>query len=975
MLLRRSNLRAHGAMKPGIRQPPTGVQDSVRAAKEQTMPNRTAPRFIVTAVSLGGVVLALLGSAVWTLIQHGGMRPMLGWTSSPARTNLIIRSVEDRRPASDFLKQGDELVTINGRQVRPPSDPATLAVTSIQRGTYSLVVRRGGALLRFELPLQLQFDLAGLTRAVSLLVVAIAFFTTGLLIGLSKPTLASLRAGSWFCIACAIHMIGVALRSFAGALSGAELYLYVVAYSISFYQYALGFHFATLFPAERRPELFRRMRLAVYVVTILLSTPRSLLNVTVASDRLCRFLFDRYGVLIGIYLDYRLIVEALFQVGTIVFVIFVLSENYRLEPSVTDRRRLRWVAAGVVAALVPITTFAIAQGLLAAGRRSVLEDFGWNVFNECVNVSFGLVPVTIAYAVLRQRLFDLDVIVRSGARYLIARSLLRGAFAVPFLIPFWILIAHRDQPLSLLIRQVSLIPVLVWAICIVISVAYFRTAAKWLDRRFFRGVPDRDALLFSLCEAAEQDSDAIGILEEATTRLADYFFPKWISTYSAENASGTMALALHVGAVNPPEALAADCTVVSNAAGQRSVMNTRCYSCDACAHCCFGDLRPVLALQILKGTKAAGWILMGEKLSEEPYTKSERMLLDAVGMQLSLVLQRAWLREAVERECRIRMEVLSRLSIESEILRECPSCGACFNGDFEHCDNDGTATILTLPIMRVIDSKYRLRRRIGKGASGIVFEADDLKLARRVAVKIMVGCLFGNPKAQRRFEREARSNAKLNHPNIVTVFDYGTVSGGTYIVMELLNGVTWRSVLLRRPKPELAEVLRWSFELLDGVEAAHAVGVLHRDLKPENTIICRGDDGRERLKLVDFGIARAIGPAAGEMTLTETDVAVGTPAYMAPEQLEGEPLDERADIYSIGVILTEAIFGFRPPQAAVGAANLDPPAAANVPQGVGLVLRRCLERDSGRRYRNISELRQELTAALSHFSCRSSAHS
>ena len=953
----------------------------MRRSKEEPAASRIAQRFIVLAVTLGGIVLLLLGSAFGTLLRHGGMRPMLGWNVAASGAHFVVTSV-DRAPASAILQRGDELVAINGRDVRPPADPATFADASVPRGAYNLVIRRGGSLLRYDLPLRFQIDVAGLTRAFSLLVVAIAFFTTGLLIGLSKPALASIRVGSCFCLACAVHMTGVALRPFLGALAGGELYLYAVTYSVSFFQYALGFHFATLFPAERRPELFRKMRVAVYAATVILSAPRDLLNVTIVSDTFRRLLFDRYGALIGFYLDQRVVVEALFEISIVACVVFALGENYKREPSPTGRRRLRWVAAGVSASLVPTIVFVFAQIFLGGRDRSLPDESGWNVLNQLVNVSFGLVPVTIGYAVLRQRLFDLDVIIRSGARYLIAKTLLLAAVAVPFLLAVWMLISHRDQPLSALMRQASVFEVLGWAASAVIALVCFGPATKWLDRRFFRSGPDRDAILLSLGDAAEQRPDPIGILEEVTARLSDHFFPKWISTYYAENGVGKFALASRAGAITPPETLPADCRGILAGAGQWSLAVTRCYSDERCADCCFGEPRPVLALPILNGAKPVGWILMGEKLSEVPYAKSERMLLDAVGVQLSLVLQRAWLREAVERECRIRMEVLSRLSVESEILRECPSCGLCFDGNVEACDVDGTGTILTLPITRVIDGKYRLRKRVGKGSSGIVFEADDLKLDRRVAVKIMVGNLFGNPKAQKRFEREARSSAKLNHPNIVTIFDYGTVSGGTYIVMELLQGVTWRSLLLRRPRPELKSVLRWSFELLDGVEAAHSMGVLHRDLKPENAIICAGDDGKERLKLVDFGIAKAIGPAGeAEMTLTETDLAVGTPAYMAPEQMEGEPLDERADIYSIGVMLYEAMLGVRPAKAAPSAAGAEIPAASGpIPHEVMHVLTRCLERDPGKRYRNIAELRNELAASLgqgllSQILHRSSAYS
>ena len=195
---------------------------------------------------------------------------------------------------------------------------------------------------------------------------------------------------------------------------------------------------------------------------------------------------------------------------------------------------------------------------------------------------------------------------------------------------------------------------------------------------------------------------------------------------------------------------------------------------------------------------------------------------------------------------------------------------------------------LSLPVERTIDGKYRLDRLIGKGGMGAVYEAADLRLSRSVAVKIMLGRAFGDRQALRRFEREAQACARLTHPNIITVFDFGAVGAdGAFLVMELVEGRTLRPELNRRghlPGPVAAA---WFEQICEGIAAAHQRQVIHRDLKPENILIAATATGGEIVKVLDFGLAKM--RTAGDETagLTHPGVVMGTAGYMAPEQLTG----------------------------------------------------------------------------------------
>ena len=182
----------------------------------------------------------------------------------------------------------------------------------------------------------------------------------------------------------------------------------------------------------------------------------------------------------------------------------------------------------------------------------------------------------------------------------------------------------------------------------------------------------------------------------------------------------------------------------------------------------------------------AGMLMLGEKKSEAPYNASDRRLLGAIAKQMAVVTENL-----------------------RNFLKECPSCGACFDSPAETCDRDGQPLSLLLPVVRTIDGKYRLDQLIGKGGMGAVYEARDLRLERSVAVKVMVGRAFGDESALRRFRREARAAARLNHPNIVSVYDFGGLDGGdAYLVMERIHGVTLRAELGRLgvlPPPLAAE--------------------------------------------------------------------------------------------------------------------------------------------------------------------------
>src|SRR6516162_141709 len=245
---------------------------------------------------------------------------------------------------------------------------------------------------------------------------------------------------------------------------------------------------------------------------------------------------------------------------------------------------------------------------------------------------------------------------------------------------------------------------------------------------------------------------------------------------------------------------------------------------------------------------------------------------------------------------------------------------------------------------------------LGQGGMGAVYKARQTKLDRLVAIKVLPPEVARDPAFAERFVREARSLARLNHPHIVTVYDFGDVDGLYYFTMEYVDGQNLRDRLQAGPLPAAA-ALGIVTQLCDALQYAHDEGLVHRDIKPENILL----DGKGRVKIADFGLARLVGLTPTYLTLTGSQEVMGTLYYMAPEQLRrAHEVDHRADLYSLGVVFYEMLTGELP----VG--RFAPPSQrARVDARIDAVVLRALAREPEQRYQDAAQIKRDVEAALS----------
>jgi eukaryotic-like serine/threonine-protein kinase len=311
-------------------------------------------------------------------------------------------------------------------------------------------------------------------------------------------------------------------------------------------------------------------------------------------------------------------------------------------------------------------------------------------------------------------------------------------------------------------------------------------------------------------------------------------------------------------------------------------------------------------------------------------------------------------------------------------LKFCPTCSVEYAETERFCPQDGTPLRARDPkgdlVGTVIADRYHVLKKLGEGGMGQVYLAEHLRMKRKSAVKVMHPSMTSDPDSIGRFNREASNACQIDHPNVAAIYDFGESSDGVvYLAMEFIEGKPLSHLISAHgalPAQRAAGIIR---QIADGLDAAHRLGIVHRDLKPDNILVGEHHDGRDKVKVVDFGISKAA--RAEGQTVTQSGQVIGTPDYMSPEQLSGDPLDHRSDIYSLAIVAFNVLTGQLPFQAKSAQSAMllrltDQPLRLSAarpdkdwPIEMQIVLDRAMELEVARRYSSASAFAAALSGA------------
>ena len=316
----------------------------------------------------------------------------------------------------------------------------------------------------------------------------------------------------------------------------------------------------------------------------------------------------------------------------------------------------------------------------------------------------------------------------------------------------------------------------------------------------------------------------------------------------------------------------------------------------------------------------------------------------------------------------------------SSALKMCPTCGTEYPANERFCPRDGTALRSVGGessdlVGSIIAERYHVLKKLGEGGMGQVYLAEHVKMGRKSAVKVMNPGMVHDGDAISRFNREAANASRINHPNVAGIYDFGeTPEGLIYLAMEFIEGQSLTALVESAgalPAMRAADITK---QAADGLQVAHDMGIVHRDLKPDNIMIAKNRDGSDLVKVVDFGIAKAAGSDAQKVT--KTGLVVGTPEYMSPEQLAGDKLDGRSDVYSLALVAFNMLTGKLPfPSETVQESMImrltdrpkslvDMAPTTAWPEDVQQVMDKALERDAKLRYQSAGEFGRALWLAV-----------
>ena len=652
--------------------------------------------------------------------------------------------------------------------------------------------------------------------------------------------------------------------------------------------------------------------------------------------------------------------------------------RFRRTSDLNARRKIRLL---VVALLPGLAAFVLFIALQRAGAGPEYLQAGELLQWIGVAVGSGI----FAYAIVRHRFFNIRILVRQSLQYALARGTLLLALALPAVALAAFLYRHRSESLAEIVSGRPILYLLL-LVSLVGVLASRRRLLDGLDRRFFREQYDARRMLLRVVSLVREGSDSLALANVALSEIEEALHPRSLSLWLPEGETGPFVRWIFAGESRPAPALPRTAALLPLLASNDEPLDLEAHGGETL----FRRLpeeernwvtatRAQLLVPLTVERRLVGFLLLSERRSEEPYGLEERELLRTLAAHLAVSQDYARLKSSSPL---LHTPAPGSLPPEEAGVRICPTCRRCYPREARVCPRDDSPLAPPEAIPFLIEDKYELKQLLGRGGMGSVYLATQKRLARPVAIKILLAHLLHDRDIRARFEREARVVAQLRHPAIVTVYDFGVLpSGSAYLVMEYLEGKTLSALLKREERLSAARTVSLLLPIAEALDLAHAAGVIHRDLKPDNIMIAPAPAvGQPPAKVLDFGVVRleSLVHESDETLIAPTEVGtlLGTPAYMAPELFRRMAADARSDQYSLGIVAYEMLSGAPPFPVGrdLGAAALShtqkaaPPleeAAAHVTLAMARAVHRALEKDPARRFSSAREFVLAMAAGMS----------
>ena len=860
-----------------------------------------------------------------------GPADLLGLSASFQDGRMVLRSVTAATlPAKAGLRAGDQVVAIDGRPIRSTQDwVVTNANLELDRAQHWEILRNE-ELIELEIkPERANWRNRLSAGYISYSALALCSFAVGLFMAFRRPHDPAARIGAWF-IGTASIAFGLP-NGWAVVWRQVPMLLQILFWIPTVSRFVLEAIFLSLL------MVFPRRLTRAHWPWILIWLP----VVATLPWRISQFSAAIYspGEALGIP---TWVFQAAF-LRTMLYLITgiaILLVTYRRFLVADEKRRVRVLLAGTAISLAAAIGMVWYTQLVGFGLSSSLL---WIMFVHPLTLA---APLAFAYAIIRHRVFDIRVIIRQGLQYALARGAVLGLVPAMGAILVLDLALNSRQPLADILQSRGWVYLAISAV----AIALYWQRKQWLeaiDRRFFREQYDAQRLLRDVVQEIRTARSVECVSRRVTSHIEAALHPEFVSLLVREPDEAVFRPLASSPSEEPPLSIPADSKLVGLAGmlgkplevllgdSDWLVQRLPWEEIDLVRRARIDLLIPITSNP--EGKQAL--LVLGIRRSEEPYPRKDQELLEAIAASLALLLEQ-------------------------------PDV-ATPPGGIEPVSQERTRGLAYESMAGKIFTHYKVLRQLGQGGMGEVYLAEDTSLGRRVALKFLLEHLHEDELVRRRFLREAKSAAALDHPFICKIYETGqTDLGHAFIAMEYVEGQTLGEKLAEGPLL-LEQSLHIAAQVTNALEIAHKKGIVHRDLKPANIMLTE----QGHAKVMDFGLAKRLaanGSSGQDLTsgLTREGTTIGTPAYMSPEQIKAQPVDPRSDIFSFGIVLYEMLTGvhpFRRAQAAetMGAILYDepPPLSEYLPHSASLLqetIATMLTKDPSRRCATASELAEHL---------------